>query len=547
MKKHVLIIAALVAMIANTALAAKSVEDRLKDLEKRVMKTERDNAVDRVHLTGDFRFEAHSIDADMPDYFDGMALQNLVVNTMFYFMQNFDGTDPMSGFPPNVTALNDEVMQNYADYLYFTNNLTFDQLKQFMGGFAPAQQAMLMGMLVPGTYTPGYEYDNSILYTTRLRLEMKAEVADNVDFAGRLAMYKPWGESTGVQVFNGQATSMNIDGTTTHVPNSDILRVDRAYFDWKNIQGLPVYLSIGRRPSTGGPPLNLREDEPRGGTPLGLVIDYQFDGITFGWHISDTSTLRACYGVGYESGFGNADQLQQPADRLKDTHFFGFNWDILNTEKNYLQGTLARAFDVADGFNGLVVMPNNPVTGAAIGAPLIMRYSPAANLGNINLASLLALRTEGPFDVFASYSYMESQPYDVTTPFGGLFCDPFEMPTKQHSWMTYVGARYTLPNDKTKVGLEYNHGSKYWFNFAAAADDIIAPKTSTRGNVWEVYVTHRIAKKFIAKVDYINYDYGYSGSGWHVGAPKALDSTPILGFPTYSRAGKVALSLMARF
>ena len=108
-----------------------------------------------MHLTGDFRFEAHNIDADMPDYFDGMALQNLVVNTMFYFMRNFDGNDPMTGFPPNVQAIGDEVMNNYADYLYFTNNLTFDQLKQFMGGFDAQSQMMLMGMLLPGTYTPG--------------------------------------------------------------------------------------------------------------------------------------------------------------------------------------------------------------------------------------------------------------------------------------------------------------------------------------------------------------------------------------------------------
>ena len=113
--------------------------------------------------------------------------------------------------------------------------------------------------------------------------------------------------------------------------------------------------------------------------------------------------------------------------------------------------------------------------------------------------------------------------------------------------MYYVGARYTLPNDATKVGLEFNHGSEYWFNFAHAEDDVIAPKTATRGDVWEAYVTHRINRNFVAKVAYIDYSYDYSGSGWHIGAPKALDSQPILGFPTYENASMLTLGMTARF
>ena len=88
---------------------------------------------------------------------------------------------------------------------------------------------------------------------------MDAEVAENVKFTGRLSMYKAFGDSTGVQVFNGQSNSFDIDGNTVGVPNSDILRVERAYFDWTNIGGTDLYLSIGRRPSTGGPPMHLRD------------------------------------------------------------------------------------------------------------------------------------------------------------------------------------------------------------------------------------------------------------------------------------------------
>lgn len=532
---------ALEAEVAKVAALEAEVA-KLKALEPRLMKVEKHDATDRLHFTGDFRFEAHNIQAEMPDFYDGMVVQNGLVNALFYSLQN-DGD-----LPTSLNQVKNWVANNYGDYLFFTQNLlTFGYLQTEMGKFTPEEQAGLMQMLLPTAYKQGYDVNNDVLYTSRLRLQMDSEVAENLTFAGRLGMYKPWGDSSGVQVLNGQSNSLNIDGTTVGVPNSDILRVERAYFDWKNIGGAPVYLSIGRRPSTGGAPLHLRQDEPRGGTPMGSLINFQFDGITAGWHLNEKSTVRLCYGLGYESGFGNGEQLKMPADRLKDAHFLGVNWDIWSTDQMFVQATVARAFDVTDGFNGLVVLPNNPLTGAPVGAPVVMRFTPSANLGDIDLGSLVVMRRDGPLDWFASINFNRSDPNGVTTPFGGLFSDPFQTPEKQDGNMWYAGLRYSLPNEQTRVGFEYNHGSKYWFNFAVAEDDIVAPKTSARGNVWELYATHRINKKFIAKLDYMRYDYEYSGSGWQLGDPKQLDSTPVLGFPTYDTVGKVALSVMTRF
>jgi hypothetical protein len=517
-------------------------KQEIKDLEKRVMKNERKTALDRIDFSGDFRFEANSLDMTFDPYFDGMQLQRLLVDTLFYL--NATGMPPSS--PEDVGNL---IRDNYADYLYYLDNVvTFDWLKQTIGSFPPDQVQALLGALLPYTYSNGYDYSNSLLYTSRLRLQMDADISDNIDFQGRLSMYKAWGDSTGVQVFNGQPTSINVDGTTASVPNSDIVRVERAYFNWKNIGGAPIYLSIGRRPSTGGMPLNFRNDEPRGGSPIGTVVNYQFDGITFGWHITDASTFRLCYGVGYESGFGSAEVLRTPADRLSDASFFGVNWDILDTDRMFIQVSALRAFDVTDGFNGLVVLPVDPVTGQDV-PPAVIRYTPSANLGDIDWASVVFLRHDGPFDWFASYSYMQTDPNNITTPFGGLMSDPFDSPEKQDGDMFYVGARFNFGNGKTKIGVEYNQGSEYWFNMAVAEDDIFAPKTAARGNVWEAYLTHRIASKFILKLDYMRYDYDYSGSGWHMGAPKELGTNPapLLGFATPSSIDKFLLGLTARF
>lgn len=524
---------------AASADEAGRIRDEIADLEARLEKVEKKAARDRVNFSGDFRFEAHSIAADIPDHYDGMALQNGIVNTLFYY-------GATGQLPQSPAAVSQFIAQHYGDYLYFTDHLTFARLKQSMAMFPPEMQQGLMTMLLPGARVPGYAADNSLMYTSRLRFGLDAEVAANVKFTGRLAMYKTWGDSTGVQVFNGQSNSFNIDGNTASSPNSDILRVERAYFDWTDIGGLPLYLSIGRRPSTGGPPMNLRQGELRGGSPMGAMIDFQFDGITIGYHIGEVSTLRLCYGRGYESGFGNGSQLQQPADRLKDADFAGINWDIYATDDMLVQATVARAFDLTDGFNGLIVLPANPLTGQPVGAPVVMRFTPSANLGDMDIAGLLFQRRDGPFDYFLNVDYVKSHPENVTTPFGGLFADPFEVPRSHSGNMVYVGGRYTF-NDNTMLGLEYNRGSKYWFNFTPAQDDVVAPKTNTRGRVFEAYLIHRINARFSARLSYIDYRYDYSGSGWQLGAPKKLDSTPILGFPTYEKARKIGLSMTARF
>ena len=523
------------------AAAQAETATAVKDLDRRVMKTERDNALDRVRLTGDYRFEAHSIQGDVPAHFDGMKLQNLLVKTMFAMS--------VLGRPPgSIDEINGAVAGNYSQYLYFTQNLTFDQLKQAMGQFPAEMQQQLMGMLMPATFVPEYKADNGILYTNRFRIKLDSQIAPNLSVTARLSMYKVFGDSTGVQVFNGQPTSLNVDGTTAGVPNGDMLRVERAYFTWSDIADSKFFLSIGRRPSTDGPPLNLRDDEPRGGTPSGALINYQFDGITFGYKAGEATTLRACYGVGYESGFGNGDLLKRPEDRLDDVHFLGANVDVWSTDRTLVQATFARAFNVTDGFNGLAVLPTNPLTGDSVGAPVVMRFTPSANLGDIDLGGVNLTHRFGAFDTFASANFVTFHPNDVTTPFGGLVSDPFETPETHSGFMIYAGGRYNFGNDeRTKVGFEYNHGSKYWFNFAQAEDDIIAPKTSARGDVFETYFTHRISDRFVFKGDYIYYRYNYSGSGWHLGAPKRLDETPVLGFPTYSRAHMLTAGLMVRF
>ena len=574
----------LLAVAALTALATGAWADdaaKIQRLEKRLQQLELKANKNKINWGGDLRVEAHTLTGETADCYDGMALQNVMVNSMFYYADHATSAMDPTALPMNLDgSFNYGAVQsyladpaNYGAYSLFMNGLDFNttfpmHMNDMLGAMAVAMGlnpatmtadqwaavqggAMDMMKMVDGLQD-AYKTDNDILYTTRLRLNMSAQVAKNVSFSGRLSMYKPWGASTQVGVFNGQGNTMAMDANEPGVPTSSNLHVDRAYFTWSKINELPLYLSLGRRPSTDGPPLHYRNDEMRAGTPMGTIIDFQFDGATLGYDFSEKTVVRACYGLGYESQYGNGSLLSTPQDRLKDASFFGFNVDAWNTPEMQIQTTVARAFDITDGFNGMIIMPNDPVTGAAMPGPIVTRFSPSVNLGDFDLASIMLARTDGPVDWFVTGSWCKSKPVDelVTTPFGGLLADPFEQAVEQTGSMYYLGARYNLPNDRTKVGLEWNKGSQYWFNFAPAQDDIIAPKTSTRGTVIEGYVTHRVNPKFVMKLGYISYDYDYSGSGWHLGAPKELvegSAAPILGFPTYKKAGKLTLSFSARF
>ncbi|MCK4536487.1 MAG: DUF3373 family protein, partial [Desulfuromonadales bacterium] len=109
-----------------------------------------------------------------------------------------------------------------------------DFASEFMG-------ALGTGQLDKGFFGNGvqkFDQDNAVLYTTRLRLNMKAKVWDNIKFTGRLNMYKNWGDSSGVKVFDS-FDSFTMDGTNSGNTTGDMLHVERAYFDWSKIGGTP--------------------------------------------------------------------------------------------------------------------------------------------------------------------------------------------------------------------------------------------------------------------------------------------------------------------
>ena len=70
---------------AATQEEIDKLKEEINDLEKRVMKNERKTALDKINLSGDFRFELNSINSTYDDFYNGMELQRMLVDTLFYF------------------------------------------------------------------------------------------------------------------------------------------------------------------------------------------------------------------------------------------------------------------------------------------------------------------------------------------------------------------------------------------------------------------------------------------------------------------------------
>ena len=92
-----------------------------------------------------------------------------------------------------------------------------------------------------------------------------------------------------------------------------------------------------------------------------------------------------------------------------------------------------------------------------------------------------------------------------------------------NGYMVYLGAVFPMPWD-ARFGLEYNYGSRYWFNFTGAEDSLVGSKLAVRGHVYEGYWHQPIyGDNFFATIGVRYYDYEYSGSGNPMGKPIKID------------------------
>ncbi len=426
-----------------------------------------------------------------------------------------------------------------------------------MGGFNGATLAQIQaGMaMMPPMAPVESDHTNEIIYTNRLRLEMKGRVNEKLTFGGRLAAYKVWGDSTGVKFNQGSLGDVTFDGNTSSLPHGDTLRVERAFFSYKNAAGsLPISFSLGRRPSTEGPPLEYANYSSEGGSPLAPLINWQFDGASLNFGLEDVTGIpgaafKFCYGVGFEGDWGNSSSLNNSQPDVSDVHLAGFIAHLFDNDNSSFVLNYAHASNITDGFTGLTVMPfivsradtNGDGTNEYFfdqnTGGFVSRIEPMTNIGDWDAATLL-YRTNlserlGDIDVFLSGSWSHTHPSQISkNPFYeimgmGLLSSNGELKDRD-GYAIHVGATFPMPHD-ARLGVEYNWGSQYWFNFTGAEDSLVASKMAARGQVYELYYIQPIfGQNFFVKFGGQYYDYDYTGSGNPLGAPVKISDTTAL-------------------
>ena len=496
---------------------------KIDDLTRKVNRIEDKSLGKWLTIGGDYRFRVDNLNGRTVGYTDANGTFTNAANAL----QGAFFADPTN--PINSAML--------SGLMGFSNAMsgvrTYNPAGQFLSN--PATQQMLGGLGSYADKVPSYKPNNDTIYTNRLGLDLHAKATNDITVNVRLLAYKVFGAQDDNAVTNYGGTPFfadrvgTFDGTLGHVPSSSLLNVDRAYATWSNIADQPIWFSVGRRPSTGGAPSNLRTNNERpgnGGTPA-LLVDYAFDGMTIGW-APDIEALpgayaKVCYGRGFEGGFENTK------NNLKDTDMLGLAIIPVDTDPLRVWLQYNRGFNIFD-------FPAMKDT--AFG-----NTYPSTDLGAIDwygAGAMSTLKNIGP----GNLNFFGDAGLSVTHPnqnvssqagFQGLMTGGFfnpEAPTSKTGWAAYVGARYDYTPTKTKIGVEYNHGSKNWITFAPAADDMWTTKLGTRGNVYEGYLIQEINSKPVSsylskaffRIGFQWYDFDYTGSNNWVGAPVKISS-----------------------
>jgi len=366
-------------------------------------------------------------------------------------------------------------------------------------------------------YADGTKVQNSNIWSNKLMLNMKADISENMNFYGRLSMYKYWGSS----IIHPYTYYDNMQG---RVPSDSAMYIERAYINWFFNKGtyLPMALTIGRQPSSDGPSNQFKDNTSRKGTYSALLYDGAADGIVLTTNISklihnEKSYLR----IGYSKGFGYSETAQDIGNAfvgasnndIKDTNVVGIFLDttVPNVKNTLVQISYSHMDDI-------------------VANPLENNSSRNTNIGSLDLYGAMFEATNflnTHLDLFAQLGLSIAHPNGNSyANYGGLLSAPNDTSDKK-AYSLWVGTRYGFgEKQKYKIGFEYNHGSKNWINLTQGSFDIYN-KLATRGSAYETYLMYVINRHSNIRLGYVNINYDYTRSGWFVGESKKITSTMI--------------------
>ncbi len=397
--------------------------------------------------------------------------------------------------PEEIQEQFDEISRNISDIKKFTNDNHLKLGVDFRTSYDGMRYVM----------ADGSRHYNDGLLTNRLWIDMKYMATPNISFTGQLAYNKQYGTRRGTGSFEAFD---DFDWIVNENYADDTVRVKKAYYFYRNDTFLdakiPWTFSLGRRPSTNGHLINLRDDDPAS-SPLGHSINVEFDGGSSKFDISQLTGisgmyLKLCFGRGLTNAqekFSSTPYATNSAD-LNSIDLAGLIFSIYNNGQYSLTTQTYKAWNLID---------------------LNATYQDFETVGNLSsftvnfLAEGIGENWGAFFDdttFFFSYAESYTQP-EETSMFGSW--------DRQKGYSFWTGFQFPSMSDRGKIGIEYNEGSKYWRSITYAEDTAIGSKVAARGKAYEIYWTEPFADNSMSwQLRYTYIDYHYTGSNGFFGS-----------------------------
>ena len=265
-------------------------------------------------------------------------------------------------------------------------------------------------------HADGTKSKNDALLTNRLWLGMGYKADDNSSFHGKLSYNKAFGDTANHSQSNTNPGYANFDWVTNENATDNTIKLKEAYWLYSNDTFLgtnvPWNASVGRRPSTDGLPINIRNNQ-KANSPLSHVVDVEFDGFSVRYDTEALTGLtgswfKICGGRGltnatprfdmFSPAYANDDTKNENIDMLG---FIAVPYDNgqYSVHLNYAHAWNLIGFDQTslNNFNGAYAAYNPAYGGtpdATTAYNLQMAIPEFKDVGDIDFATIL-LKTEG--------------------------------------------------------------------------------------------------------------------------------------------------------
>lgn len=370
----------------------------------------------------------------------------------------------------------------------------------------------------------GSKAKNDAFMTNRFWLNMDWAASRKLSFHGQLAYNKAFGNRAGWG--NNNAGFETYDWITNENAYDDSVRVKNAYFLYTDDQlagaDIPWTFSIGRRPSTNGHLINLRDDD-RAASPQGHTINVEFDGLSSKFGLENLTGVNGMY-VKFCAGRGGTNAGPKFFSANPSTGVVDVNAPYATKEGDLgnidLAGLIFRVYSNGQyTFDTQFYYANNLIDADINASNVMLGMKTVGGLYSGTASFMVNGIGEGISDYLDDTTFFISGAMSKTDP--NKDKSMLGAPVGESKTGYSVWAGLQMPSIFTsdgKWGLEYNHGTKYWRSITYGEDTNIGSKVAARGNAYEAYFTEYLVEDILSmQLRYTYIDYDYSGSNGFFG------------------------------